>query len=78
MLLPCAISSSVWGEGFKNAAVYRGTGAFIAFGGKHEVADGREISMDYVAKPTHYEPPRHRGRGGGGQACAMAQSCGSM
>ena len=27
---------------------------------KNKVAGRREISMDHVAKPTHYEPPRVR------------------
>ena len=36
------------------------TGDLVASSEKHKVADGREISMDRVAKPTHHEPPRLR------------------
>ena len=58
MLLPCAVSSSVcvWGGGVKNVAVHRVTGVLVAFGEKLKVADGREMSMDRVAKPTHWGP----------------------
>ena len=51
-LVQCPLQSG----GVKNVAVHRVTGVLVASDEKHKVADGREISMDRVAKPTTISP----------------------